>query len=127
MGDLGIKNDLELRITKSWKEKFELAFEDCKKRKYPHPLLAKLEMDAIKSQIDGLTLAIAVFEMCVPESCLTIKESKEGSAGLSEIIRAIAPELYLRPIGNLPVGGEGSCVSENGAFIVTPIQIAREI
>lgn len=80
MDDCRIKNDLELRIAKSWKEKFKSALEEAKNRQYPHPLLAKLEMDAIQSQIDDLTLAIASFEMCVPESCLIVKPKQEGGS-----------------------------------------------
>ena len=57
-----IKNERQYRITKTQAEKFASALSDAQSKEYTDPLLAELERNALKSQLDELSQQIDEYE-----------------------------------------------------------------
>jgi DNA-binding XRE family transcriptional regulator len=57
-----IKNERQYRITKTQAKKFAIALSDAQSKEYTEPLLAELERNALKSQLDELSQQIDEYE-----------------------------------------------------------------
>ena len=57
-----IKNERQYRITKTQAKKFASALSDAQSKEYTDPLLAELERNALKSQLDELSQQIDEYE-----------------------------------------------------------------
>jgi transcriptional regulator with XRE-family HTH domain len=57
-----IKNERQYQTTKAQAEKFAQALRDANARSYPDPLLAQLERDALRSQLEELEAELAEYD-----------------------------------------------------------------
>ena len=68
-----IKNERQYLVTKTQRDKFARALAEAEARRSGDPLLAKLEADALRSQLKGLEQQLAEYEALRAGDCDVIK------------------------------------------------------